>query len=230
MSHFQAVPDVVAVVADRLVVIVRVDDDGSVVVRNLANGGLSTTSASELSAPPPLLDSTVAPVLSIVQATDSQWERARCREAVIASLTNASALADQVTRASARLGVSRRTVFRWLAAYRDAPQTSSLLARPRGTPSGARRIDAHLELRMPVIALGTSEALYAIQADPQIASRLEPFALPRWRESAGLREFVVSFGRLLPLHLPSPFGDKDMIQKLMACSGGLTGRITTLLA
>ena len=86
------------------------------------------------------------------------------------------------------------------------------------------------ELRMPVVALGTSEALYAMQADPQIASRFDPFALPRWRESAGLREFVVSFGRLLPLHLPSPFGDKDMIQKLMAYSGGLTGRITTLLA
>ena len=83
---------------------------------------------------------------------------------------------------------------------------------------------------MPVIALGTSEALYAMQADPQIASRFEPFALPRWLESAGLREFVVSFGRLLPLHLPSPFGDKEMIQKLMACRGGLTGRITTLLA
>ena len=83
---------------------------------------------------------------------------------------------------------------------------------------------------MPVVALGTSEALYAMQADPQIASRFEPFALPRWRESAALREFVVSFGRLLPLHLPSPFGDKDMIQKLLAHIGGLTGRITTLLA
>ncbi|SEB22564.1 TniB protein [Variovorax sp. YR216] len=41
---------------------------------------------------------------------------------------------------------------------------------------------------------------------------------------------VVSFGRLLPLLRPSPFGDKEMIQKLMAFSGGLTGRITTLLA
>jgi hypothetical protein len=47
------------------------------------------------------------------------------------------------------------------------------------------------ELRMPVIAHGTSEALYAMQADPQIASRFEPMALPRWRESVGLREFVV---------------------------------------
>ena len=54
-------------------------------------------------------------------------------------------------------------------------------------------------------------------------------ALPRWRESGGLREFVVSFGRLLPLHRPSPFGEKEMIQKLMAFSGGLTGKITTLM-
>ena len=29
---------------------------------------------------------------------------------------------------------------------------------------------------------------------------------------------------------PSPFGDKAMIQKLMVHSGGLTGKITTLLA
>ena len=69
-----------------------------------------------------------------------------------------------------------------------------------------------------------------MQADPQIASRFEPLELPRWRESAKLQDFVVSFGRLLPLHLPSPFGDRDMIQKLMAYSGCLTGRITTLLA
>ena len=44
------------------------------------------------------------------------------------------------------------------------------------------------------------------------------------------REFVVSFGRLLPLHKPSPFGDKAVIEKLMVHSGGLTGKITTLSA
>ena len=59
MGHFHAIPDVVAVAADRLVAIVRVDIDGSVVVRDLANGRLSTTSASELSAPAALLDPTV---------------------------------------------------------------------------------------------------------------------------------------------------------------------------
>ena len=114
MGHLQAIPDGVAVAADRLVAIVRVGTDGSVVVRDLANGGLSTTSASELRAPPDLLDATVAPVLSVVQATEARWERARRREALIADLVNGDDLSDQVTRAPTRLGVSRRTVFRWL--------------------------------------------------------------------------------------------------------------------
>ena len=137
MGHFYPIPDSAAVAAGRLVAIVRVGSDGGVVVRDHANGGLSTISASELSAPPALSDPAIAPVLSLVQTTDVRWQRARRREAVIAELANASDHANQVTRASAGLGVSRRTVFRRLAAYRDAPQTFSLLARSRGTPTGA---------------------------------------------------------------------------------------------
>lgn len=85
------------------------------------------------------------------------------------------------------------------------------------------------ELRIPIVALGTNEALYAMQTDPQIASRFEPFALPKWRESSEFRAFVVSSGRLLPLEKPSPLADKAIIQKLMSLSAGLTGKVTTLL-
>ena len=85
------------------------------------------------------------------------------------------------------------------------------------------------ELRIPIVALGTNEALYAMQTDPQIASRFEPFALPKWRESNEFRAFVVSFGRLLPLEKPSLLADKAIIQKLMSLSAGLTGKVTTLL-
>ncbi|MBQ0937940.1 hypothetical protein [Ideonella paludis] len=48
--------------------------------------------------------------------------------------------------------------------------------------------------------------------------------------SEAFRSFVVSYGRLLPLAKPSPFAEKDIVQKLMAYSGGLTGRVTKLLA
>ena len=145
MGHFHALPDAVAVATDRLVAVVRVGSDGGVVVRDLANGGLSTISASELRTPPTSSDPTVTSVASLVHATDAQWELARRREAVIAALVDTSNLADKVTRASSGLGVSRRTVSRWLATYRDPPQTSSLLARPRGTPTSAHRIDTCLE-------------------------------------------------------------------------------------
>ena len=86
------------------------------------------------------------------------------------------------------------------------------------------------ELRMSIVALGTSDALIAMQTDPQIASRFEPFALPKWRESPEFRAFVASFGRLLPLEKPSAFSDKAIIHKLISASGGLTGKVTTLLS
>ena len=86
------------------------------------------------------------------------------------------------------------------------------------------------ELRMSIAVVGTTEALFALQADPQIASRFEPFAPPRWKESSWLRDIVVSFGRLLPLHKPSAFGKRGMTRKLMAYSGGLTRRIAGLVA
>lgn len=38
------------------------------------------------------------------------------------------------------------------------------------------------------------------------------------------------FRRLLPLHKPSPFGDKALVRELMVHSGGLTGEIASLVA
>ena len=135
MGQFQTLPDVVAVATDRLVAIVRVELDGSIVIRDLATGAVRTISVSELSAPASLAAPTATTLFSIAQATDAHWERARRREAVVAGLTNASNLGDQVSSAATRLGVSRRTIFRWLAAYRASPQTSSLLPHAAARPS-----------------------------------------------------------------------------------------------
>lgn len=145
MGHLRLLAGSVAVAADRLVAIVRVEPEGGVVIRDLANGSLGTVSAAELSAAPSLSEPASPPLLALVRATEAQWERARQREAAVASIADAHDVAERVTQAAARLGVSRRTVFRWLARYRAAPQTSSLLPRSPGTPSGAQRIGAQLE-------------------------------------------------------------------------------------
>jgi hypothetical protein len=42
-------------------------------------------------------------------------------------------------------GISRRTLYRWLARYRDAATTSPLIPIARGTPLGAHRLDTARE-------------------------------------------------------------------------------------
>ena len=70
---------------------------------------------------------------------------AQRRKEAICGIDEAQNAARQVTQIAADFEVSRRTVFRWLALYRQAPQTSTLLPRARGTPVGAHRIDDQLD-------------------------------------------------------------------------------------
>ena len=37
------------------------------------------------------------------------------------------------------------------------------------------------ELQIPLVAVGTAEALHAIQSDDQLANRFTPFGLPPWK-------------------------------------------------
>jgi putative transposase len=145
MGRLQLAPEAVAVAGDRLVAIVRVAADGSVTVRDLANGRLQVVSASEISAIPSLTGPTPGVLSAMARATDAQWASARQRERAVELIDGSGDVVGRVARTAKRLDVSQRTVFRWLARFRDGPQTSSLLPRPRGTPPGSRRIDQRIE-------------------------------------------------------------------------------------
>jgi len=145
MRQLSVVPDAVAVCADRLVAIVRLQSDGSVAIRDLANGQLRTTSAVALSAPPIASGLSLDSATALHEATHAQWEDARRRESAVIATLQTNNVAQHVSHVAAEFGVSRRTVFRWLAVYRETPQTSALLHRPMGPPVGGRRIDAHFE-------------------------------------------------------------------------------------
>jgi replication-associated recombination protein RarA len=85
------------------------------------------------------------------------------------------------------------------------------------------------ELKIVIVAVGTSDAFHALQTDVQVASRFEPLLIPRWTETDAFRAFVVAYGKLLPLRKPSAFGEPDMIRTLITQSAGITGRVTGLL-
>ena len=85
------------------------------------------------------------------------------------------------------------------------------------------------ELKIVIVAVGTSDAFHALQTDVQVASRFEPLLIPRWSETEAFRAFVVAYGRLLPLRKASPFGEPEIIRALITQSAGITGRVTWLL-
>ena len=82
---------------------------------------------------------------------------------------------------------------------------------------------------MSIVLVGTADAVVALQTDPQMSSRFTPMELPRWSESEEFRRFLHAFERVLPLRKPSSLAQRDLVQLVLAATGGLTGAIAQLL-
>lgn len=85
------------------------------------------------------------------------------------------------------------------------------------------------DLHCSIVALGTHDALVAMQSDAQIASRFAPLELPHWHESEELRRFLVAFEKTLPLRERSNLAEREMVKLLLAHSDGITGVISDTL-
>lgn len=145
MSRFQVIAGTVAVADERLVRVVRFDDKGQVVVCDLATNQETVTSAAALSAPVAAVAPASGKTAAIDEIPQAQWHIARTREQAIAAIDPRQDVTEQVRRTASLLGVSRRTVFRWLTAYREAPQTSTLLPKTAGPRVGSHRLHPEVE-------------------------------------------------------------------------------------
>ena len=86
------------------------------------------------------------------------------------------------------------------------------------------------ELQIPLVGVGTKDALRAIQTDPQMANRFEPAALPRWDLNREFLMLLASFERVLPLRKPSRLWEQPLAARLLALSEGTIGELSSLLA
>ena len=86
------------------------------------------------------------------------------------------------------------------------------------------------ELEIPIVGVGTKDALRAIQTDVQLANRFEHFRLPRWRLDREFQRLLLSFERILPLALPSFLHEKKLVEKIYLMSEGYIGEVSRLLA
>jgi len=85
------------------------------------------------------------------------------------------------------------------------------------------------DLKIPLVGVGTIDALRAIQTDPQMVNRFEPVALPRWEMNRDFQMLLASFERVLPLRQPSLLAEPALAAKLLALSEGTIGELFALL-
>lgn len=65
-------------------------------------------------------------------------------------------------------------------------------------------------LHIPVVLVGTLDALYATGTDKQISSRFKPYSLPHWDVDRDYVKFLTSLEVTLPLKKPSNLATRDI--------------------
>ena len=85
------------------------------------------------------------------------------------------------------------------------------------------------DLKISVVAVGTSDAPLAFRTDAQMSSRFTPFEMPRWTESDDFRRLLRAFEQVLPLRRASDLVQRTLVQFLISASEGLLGEVSRLL-
>jgi hypothetical protein len=85
------------------------------------------------------------------------------------------------------------------------------------------------ELQIPLIGVGTAEALRAIRSDDQLVNRFEPFPLPLWTDDDEYRRLLSTLEAVLPLRKPSHLTDPAMAARILSASEGVLGEIIAIV-
>jgi hypothetical protein len=85
------------------------------------------------------------------------------------------------------------------------------------------------ELQIPLVAVGTVEALHAIQSDDQLANRFEPLGLPPWRSGKEYQLLLKTLEAVLPLRRPSELAKPALANKIVSAGEGILGEVVSIV-
>jgi len=84
-------------------------------------------------------------------------------------------------------------------------------------------------LKIPVVGVGTREAITVFHTDTQLSSRFEAIGLSKWKLDKEFIKLLISFERLLPLAEPSYLNSREIATKLFSMSEGTIGGLNRVL-
>lgn len=86
------------------------------------------------------------------------------------------------------------------------------------------------ELCIPIVGVGTPEAVRILHTDPQHASRFDVATLPTWPKDVTFQRLLASFEKILPLKNPSQLHSPRLASELHNICAGNIGNLHRLLA
>lgn len=84
------------------------------------------------------------------------------------------------------------------------------------------------ELQIPLVGVGTAEALRAIRSDDQLVNRFEPHPLPLWSDEDEYRRLLSTLEAVLPLRKPSHLSDSALAGRILSASEGVLGEMIAI--
>lgn len=85
------------------------------------------------------------------------------------------------------------------------------------------------ELTIPIVGIGTREAVRVLHTDPQHASRFDVITLPSWELNAEFQRLLAGFEAVMPLKQASRLHEPEKAMLLHAICGGNIGDLHRLL-
>ena len=85
------------------------------------------------------------------------------------------------------------------------------------------------ELQIPLVGVGTAEALRAIRSDDQLVNRFEPYPLPLWSDDNEYRRLLSTLEAVLPLRKPSHLTDSALAGRILSASEGVLGEMIAII-
>ena len=85
------------------------------------------------------------------------------------------------------------------------------------------------ELAIPIVGVGTAEAVQVLHHDPQHASRFDVLPLPLWTLSRDFQVLLASFEAVLPLRKASNIGHPSLAPTIHGICNGNIGNLHRLL-
>ena len=103
-----------------------------------------------------------------------------------------------------------------------------------GTPRQQRQIMNTIklicnELQIPIVGVGTKDAIRVLHTDPQHASRFDVAEIPIWSNNNDFKKLLGSFEKIMPLKKASNLQNSELATQIYHISDGNLGNIHRLL-